>query len=199
MPEQYFESNPTSTHDIRRVQADYRGIAFSFLTDAGTFSRDGLDEGSRLMLDSVIDSLSGRVLDLGCGWGPVGTIVSRLKPETQVVMTDINERAAKLAAKNVAANRGQAGVLSGDGFEQAEGLFDWILFNPPIRAGKQTVYRLFREAKRFLAQEGRLVVVIRKQQGALSSRDYLRTLFERVVLLERKKGYHVFCCGGKTA
>ena len=198
MPEHYFESNPASDHDIRSVPVNYRGVAYNFLTDAGVFSRDGLDEGSRLMLDSVMDRLFGRVLDLGCGWGPVGTIVSRLKPETRVVMTDINERAVELAAKNVRANRGQAQVVSGDGFEKVEGLFDWILFNPPIRAGKQVVYQLFQDAGQFLAPGGQLAVVIRKQQGALSARDYLKTLFEQVDLLERKKGYHVFCCGGRT-
>ena len=197
MSEQYFESNPASAHDIKSVPVSYQGIAFTFLTDAGVFSRGGLDEGSQLMLDSVMDRLSGSVLDLGCGWGPVGTIVSRLKPESQVVMTDINERAVELAAMNVAANQGQAQVLSGDGFENVEGPFDWILFNPPIRAGKQVVYQLFRDARQFLTPEGQLVIVIRKQQGALSARDYLQTLFVRVDLLERKKGYHVFCCGGK--
>lgn len=198
MAEQYFESNPASAHDIRSVPVNYQGVAFAFLTDAGVFSRDGLDEGTRLMLDNVMDRLSGRVLDLGCGWGPVGTIASRLKPETQVVMTDINERAVELAAKNVTANRGKAQVLSGNGFEKVTGLFDWVLFNPPIRAGKQAIYQLFKDAGQHLTPEGKLVIVIRKQQGALSARDYLQTLYEQVDLLERKKGYHVFCCGGKA-
>lgn len=197
MAEQYFEANPESGHDIKSISVAFLGREFTFKTDAGVFSKDGLDEGSELMLSTVLDDLSGRVLDLGCGWGPVGTIVSVLKPATEVTMTDINKRAVDLAQKNVTANQAKALVFNGDGFEKVSGLFDWILFNPPIRAGKQVIYKLFEDAKRYLKQEGRLVIVIRKQQGALSAKDFLGQIYDEVVLLSRKKGYHVFSCGGE--
>ncbi len=196
MAEQYFEASPTSAHDEKALKVHYRGQNFTFVTDAGVFSREGLDEGSLLMLDSVFLDLDGQVLDLGCGWGPLGTIISKLKKNCQVTMTDINERATNLAQLNLKANGARATVVTGDGLSQVEGLFDWILLNPPIRAGKQVIYRLFEEASRQLEKGGRLVVVIRKQQGALSAKDYLGTLFDEITLLNRKKGYHVFYCGG---
>lgn len=194
MSEQYFEAQPSSAHQKQTLRLQFAGRSFVFETDAGVFSRDGLDEGTQLLLDSVLDSLSGRILDLGCGWGPVGVMVSLLVPGSQVVMTDINARATDLAQGNLARNQASAQVLTGDGFEAVDGLFDWILLNPPIRAGKAKVYQLFAHSAAHLAPEGRLALVIRKQQGAASAENYLKTLFDQVDLIRRKKGYHIYIC-----
>lgn len=194
MSEQYFEAQPQSAHDIRRLQVQFAGHDFTFETDAGVFSRDGLDEGSALLLQAALPQLRGRVLDLGCGWGPVGIIAAKLKPGIQVTMTDINLRAVELSRRNLELNGVSAQVLVGDGLEAVPGSFDWILLNPPIRAGKQTVYRLFRDSAARLTPGGRLAVVIRKQQGAASAKACLETLFQNVALVLRKKGYHVYFC-----
>ena len=77
------------------------------------------------------------------------------------------------------------------GFESVTGMFDFILTNPPIRAGKAVIYRLFAEAKEHLADDGALILVIRKQQGAASAQKYLQTLFPTVTLLDRTAGFHI--------
>lgn len=194
MSEQYFTSQPTSAQDMRSIKVEYGEKTFHFQTDAGVFSRDELDPGSRLLLDACLPRLKGRVLDLGCGWGPVGTIVSRLCTGCQVEMTDINQRATDLARLNLLKNKAQAQVFTGNGFGPLTGQYDWILINPPIRAGKQLVYQLFFDSSRHLRPDGCLAVVIRKQQGAQSAKDYLETLFPQVKLAARKKGYHVYFC-----
>lgn len=194
MSEQYFTKDPQSPHDSRQLEVLFQGERFRFETDAGVFSRDGFDFGSQLLLATCLPLLQGRVLDLGCGWGPVGVIAGKLKPGLEMVMTDINVRATDLAAKNLQRNGVQASVNTGDGFDGVTGQFDWILLNPPIRAGKQAVYALYRESAARLTENGALAIVIRKQQGAQSSREYLDTLFQEVVLMNRKKGYHIFMC-----
>lgn len=194
MTEQYFTSQPTSPQNLREVAVNYGGRLFHFQTDAGVFSRDELDPGSRLLLDTCLPSLLGRVLDLGCGWGPVGTIIASLCQDCQVVMSDINQRAVALAKSNAKRNNSPAVVQVSDGFNSLNGQFDWVLSNPPIRAGKQVIYQLFLDASRRLVPGGTLAVVIRKQQGALSAKEYLQTLFPQVTLAARKKGYHVFLC-----
>ena len=194
MTEHYFTSSPGSAHKTRSFPLEYQGEQFLFETDAGVFSGDALDEGTRLLLDAVIPTLSGRVLDLGCGWGPAGIIAGRLRPECHITMTDINDRACALAEENKKRNKAQAGVARGDGLSAVQGDFDWILLNPPIRAGKQTVYSLFIQAGNRLSAGGTLAVVIRKQQGAASARTFLESLFSSVSLALRKKGYHVFFC-----
>ena len=193
MAEQYFAADPQSPHDVRQVDVEVFGQSFSFVTDAGVFSRDGFDFGSELLLGTVLPQLSGRMLDLGCGWGPVGVIAGKLQPGLDIVMTDINARAADLARQNLLRNGVTAQVHTGDGLQAVAGNFDWILLNPPIRAGKQAVYGLYRQCAARLNPGGTLAIVIRKQQGALSTRDYLATLFEEVALMARKKGYHIYC------
>ena len=71
------------------------------------------------------------------------------------------------------------------------GTFDWILTNPPIRAGKAVIYGLFAEAKNFLAPGGTLALVIRTQQGAKSAERYLRGIYENVETLDVSGGYRV--------
>ena len=194
MGEQYFQAEPHSAHHPRIVQLEFKGERFTFETDAGVFSKGALDEGTQLLLDTVRPHLSGKVLDLGCGWGAVGVILSRLCPDCGITMLDINQRACVLAEKNARRNGVSPLVLCGDGLEMTEGFFDWILLNPPIRAGKETVYGLFRRSAASLNPSGRLAVVIRRQQGALSAKSFLETLFHSVSLEQRKKGYYIFIC-----
>ena len=190
MNEFYYSAEPTSAHAEREIEIEALGLRSRCLTDAGVFSRDGLDTGTRAMLEAMPE-LHGRVLDLGCGWGPVGVTLARKYPECEIVMTDVNHRAVELSRRNLARNGAKAEVVQGDGFESVTGMFDFILTNPPIRAGKAVIYRLFAEAKEHLADDGALILVIRKQQGAASAQKYLQTLFPTVTLLDRTAGFHI--------
>ena len=193
MNEFYYSAEPTSAHAEREIEIEALGVRSRCLTDAGVFSRDGLDTGTRAMLEALPE-LHGRVLDLGCGWGPVGVTLARKYPECEIVMTDVNHRAVELSRRNLARNGAKAEVVQGDGFENVTGLFDFILTNPPIRAGKAVIYRLFAEAKEHLTDGGALILVIRKQQGAASAQKYLQTLFPTVTLLDRTAGFHTLAC-----
>ena len=196
MSEHYFSPEPGTEHALRDLTVPFEGQTFPFQTDSGVFSRDGLDEGSALLLGAVLDEITGDVLDLGCGWGAVGVILAKLCPACRVTMLDVNSRACELAASNARLNGVSAQVLCQDGLSGLNQTFDWILLNPPIRAGKETVYRLFRESAARLNPGGTLAVVIRKQQGAPSAKRFLETLFPSVSLHCRRKGYHVYFCGG---
>lgn len=173
---------------------NWAGVRADFCTDAGVFSRDGLDFGSRLLIETVHPLLHGRVLDMGCGWGAIGVLLARLCPDAQITMADINERAVALAARNARQNGVSAETLVSDGYENIAPSFDAIVTNPPIRAGKQTVYRILDEAKTRLAPGGRLFLVIRKEQGAPSAQTHLQGVYSRVELLARKKGYWILAC-----
>ena len=168
MSEQYFSAQPSSAHSESAFDYAYRGHALRFVTDAGVFSRGEMDRGTDTLL-SALHELSGRVLDLGCGYGTIGVSAAKAFPDCEMVMTDVNERAAALAKRNAEKNGVAAEVLTGDGFERVAGDFDVILTNPPIRAGKQVIYRLFAESAARLNAGGRLFLVIRKQQGADSA------------------------------
>ena len=192
MTDQYYTRTPSSESKPAECAFSFRGKTLRFTTDAGVFSRGELDAGTRLLLDALPDVLEGSVLDLGCGWGPIGISVKAAWPETDVTLADVNLRALSWAEKNAARNGVRVACLESDGFSALEGrIFDAVITNPPIRAGKQVIYRLFREAFDHLSPGGSLFLVIRKQQGAESCIRYLEGFFASVEKLDRSAGFWV--------
>ena len=194
MTQHYYTQNPEVEHDLRQVIFEVLGLRLNCTTDAGVFSRDGLDMGTRILLEALPE-LHGRILDLGCGWGPVGAALGKRYPDAQLVLTDVNSRAAELAARNLAANGvTNATVVQGDGFAAVEGEFDAIVLNPPIRTGKAVIYAMFADAAAHLSPGGALYIVIRKQQGAESAQKHLSSIYADVERIAREKGYWVLRC-----
>lgn len=198
MNDHYYSAAPASAHRYAECAYTYRGRELKFTTDAGVFSRGEVDFGTDVLLRALPEEMAGRVLDLGCGWGAVGISVGKKYPACQIVMSDVNERALELAQSNAAKNGVRVQAVQSDGLDQVEGPFDWILTNPPIRAGKQVIYRLFAQSAQKLREQGTMYLVIRKQQGAESAIKYLKTLFEQVDTVEKSGGFWVIRCqGGK--
>lgn len=194
MAEHYYTQNPETEHDEKQVIFEVLGAQFKCTTDAGVFSRDGLDMGTRILLEALPE-MQGRILDLGCGWGPVGVALGKKYPDAQILMSDVNERAVQLAKRNLEQNGVKnAKTVQGDGYEAVDGRFDAIVLNPPIRTGKSVIYGMFENARAHLAQDGALYIVIRKQQGAESAEKYLKTLYAGVERICREKGYWVLKC-----
>ncbi len=195
MNQHYYTAQPQSAHDVRSHLVEAGGLSLRFYTDSGVFSKEGLDQGTRLLIQSL-PPLFGRALDLGCGWGALGICLALLNPQSQWVLTDINQRAADLARRNARENgAANVQVVVGDGFEQVEGRFQTVVTNPPIRAGKGVIYPLFAQAIERLAPGGALYLVIRKQQGAASAIKYLSQLSSDTRCIAKDKGYWIIRCG----
>ena len=192
MSEHYYTHDPQSASEERVFSLDFAGENYRFVSDNGVFSKGRLDEGTRILLEAA-GEVRGDVLDLGCGWGPVGVILGRRCPDARILMSDVNARALGLAEKNLQLNGVKnARAAESDGFANIDGLFDCILTNPPIRAGKQLIYRMFDEALSHLKPGGSLYIVIRRQQGAESALKYLQKAHAEVI--RRDKGYWVLRC-----
>ena len=190
MAEYYYTNNPTSEHEERHFTSVFMGRTLAFETDAGVFSKQHIDPGSEILCKSLPE-LHGRVLDMGCGWGAMTVMALARFPALDVTMADVNERALDLAVRNVQKNGMQAKAVLSDGFERVEGEFDAVMTNPPIRAGKAVIYRMFEDAKAHLAEGGRLFLVIRKQQGAPSALKYLGEIFALARVREKDAGYWI--------
>ncbi len=189
--EQYYTPDPTCASRPAACHFSWRGQVMRFTTDAGVFSRGELDKGTKLLLDALPD-LHGRVLDLGCGWGAIGVTVGKKYPDTDVTMADVNHRALALAKDNAEKNGVSLRCLESDGMAALmTEKFDTVMTNPPIRAGKQVIYRMFADIATCLAPGGSLYLVIRKQQGAESCMKYLKTLYAQVEKLSRSEGFWV--------
>jgi len=194
MAEHYYTNNPTSEHEERSFRAVFAGRVLAFDTDAGVFSKQHVDPGSELLCKSLPDTLGTRVLDMGCGWGAMTVMTLARFPKAQVTMADVNERALALAVSNVAKNHMEAQAVLSDGFEKIEGEFDAVITNPPIRAGKAVIYKMFEDAKAHLVSGGALYLVIRKQQGAPSALKFLGELYGKAEVIERDGGYWIIEC-----
>ena len=194
MAEYYYTSAPTSEHEERSFRAVFAGRVLAFDTDAGVFSKQHVDPGSELLCKALPDTLGPRVLDMGCGWGAMTIMTLARFPKVNVTMADVNERALALAVSNVEKNRMQAKAVLSDGFEKIEGEFDAVITNPPIRAGKSVIYKMFEDAKEHLRAGGRLILVIRKQQGAPSALKFLKELYGKAEVIERDGGYWIIEC-----
>ncbi|TNJ62169.1 class I SAM-dependent methyltransferase [Paenibacillus hemerocallicola] len=195
MADHYYSKKPSAASDRQAVRTTLRGKAFEFATDAGVFSKEGIDFGSRLLIDTMDISETDEVLDVGCGYGPIGLTAASLASRGRVTMVDINERAVKLAKENAGKNGiTNADILQGDLFESLEGkTYTKILTNPPIRAGKQVVHRIFEMAYQHLVEGGQLWIVIQKKQGAPSALAKLESLFGMVDEVAKDKGYRIYC------
>ena len=192
MNDHYYTRNPASESRPVECEYVYRGIPLTFRTDAGVFSKGEVDDGTDLLLKSLPEEMTGDILDLGCGWGVIGICVARRWPDTRVTMADVNLRALELARGNAERNRAEVRCLESDGMEALKGSrFDAVITNPPIRAGKQVIYRMFADAAQCLRPGGSLILVIRKQQGAESCLRYLQTLFPKVEKTAKSGGFWV--------
>jgi len=188
----YFDFEPSIASKEKIITYEINGETISLITDNGVFSKNQIDEGTLRFLEVLVPlHLSGKILDLGCGYGPLGLTLAITNKEARVDLVDINPRAVALANKN--ANRlgisQRVSCLQSDIYQKVEGPYNSIVVNPPIRAGKEVTYSMYKEAKQHLVDGGSLYVVIRKAQGAESASKYIETVFGNVTLLDRKRGY----------
>lgn len=193
--EHYYTQTPKVQHKQQKIEVELRGKTYFFVTDTGVFSREGIDFGSRLLIETMEIASTSRVLDMGCGYGPIGLVAASLAHEGGVTMVDINERAVELAKKNASINKiTNVNIFQSDLFANVEPgpMFDTILCNPPIRAGKQTVHQIFEEAKSRLKPDGALWIVIQKKQGASSALEKLKSLYVCVDEMNKSKGFRIY-------
>lgn len=195
MAQQYFSQTPESRSCPNELQVELFGRRLRFTADSGVFCRDRLDYGSEVLLKAIPHGTLGqRILEIGCGWGPVCCFLKVCNPDSFVTAVDVNERAVELTVQNFKRNGLDAEAFVSDGTQNCSGEFDTVVTNPPIRAGKKVIYRIFSQSYDCLVKGGRLFIVIRKQQGAPSAQKYLEELFETVCIIERSDGYWVMEC-----
>ena len=192
MGDHYYSADPGSVSEERVIVYPSPVGELSFTTDRGVFSGSRVDFGSDLLIRTVakLESAPASLLDIGCGYGPIGLSLGLLWPAAALTMADVNERAMNLAVRNAEALHRAATVVHNID-DPPQGPVELVVTNPPIRAGKATVYGIFAQAESLLAAGGRLYVVIQKKQGADSAVRELSRLFGNCETVARDAGFHI--------
>ncbi|TRZ36381.1 class I SAM-dependent methyltransferase [Niallia circulans] len=194
MTEHYFSRSQNVSSDPNHWDFTLKGNAFRFKTDNGVFSKKEVDFGSRVLIEAFsYPEVDGDILDVGCGYGPIGLSLAKEGNGRTIHMVDVNERALNLAQENAEINHiDNVLIYESDRLLQVKGnKFAAILTNPPIRAGKKVVHDIFEQSFEHLIHNGELWVVIQKKQGAPSALEKLEQLFQEVEVVEKQKGYFI--------
>lgn len=195
MNSHYFTDNRHLPENRKEITFRFWHFSIQLQTDSGVFSKDGVDFGTRVLIQTLLQEekrMNDRLLDVGCGYGPIGISMKLAFPEKSVTMIDVNPRAVELAKINAKNNEADVDVMVSDVYEEIKGhTFTDIITNPPIRAGKEIVYKIFAEAYELLDMDGNLWVVIRKAQGAKSAITYITSIFSNCEIVTKEKGYFI--------
>lgn len=192
--EHYFTTSPNSELEKGLIKTFLRGREYTFLTASGLFSYKRIDNGTRLLVESMVIPQKGLFLDMGCGIGVIGLVAARENPELKVVMIDINPRAVMIASENVKRmNLGNVEVLEGFLYEPVkERKFNTIVSNPPVSAGMSRIVEpLVKNASKHLSSEGSIQLVIQSQKGGNTLAEYMTEAFGEYKILARSGGYRV--------
>lgn len=188
----YFTNNKDLKSEPKELKVNIKDKEFIFISDNGVFSKKGLDFGTRTLLETLpIENISGEVLDFGCGYGPIGIFIAKTTGSA-VDLIDVNKRSLELAKKNAIKNGVDVNIFESNIYENVDKKYDYIISNPPIRVGKEILYKILFDAKKYLKSDGELWIVINKDQGAKSVARDLEKEYE-VSIVTKNKGFYIIC------
>jgi 16S rRNA (guanine1207-N2)-methyltransferase len=188
----YFVNDDSLRSEKRNLYFNFKGFSFKFSSDNGVFSKNEIDEGSEILLTAFLNSEKrGRTLDVGAGVGVIGITIAKVT-DSEVDMLEINKRAVGLCEENIILNGvSNCKVYESDIYEKANGRYDVVISNPPIRAGKKVVFEILEKAKEYLNEQGELWVVIRKNQGADSAKKKMTEVYGNCEIVKRDSGFYI--------
>ena len=189
----YFENDMNLKSEIRELSYKYYSSFFTFYSDNGVFSKKNVDYGSKLLLETYLreNITNVNVLDVGCGYGFIGIVISILT-DSYVDMIDVNKRAIHLTNRNIKRYpKFNGNAFISDAYANIKNKYNVIITNPPIRVGKTKLLEILEGAFDHLEEDGILYFVIRKDQGALSIKKILEEQ-RKVEIINKDKGYFIF-------
>lgn len=188
----YYTDNQNLRSEKRTVHFDYYGQTLTFESDLGVFSKDAVDYGTRVLLNTFEPLKNIHLLDVGCGYGTLSLSLATIGENVACDLVDVNSRALSLASLNAKRlGLDHVKVFESNCYQAITDCYDLIVSNPPIRAGKQVVHEILSGAYVHLKSGGELRVVIQKKQGAPSAKAKMEEVFGNCTILKRDKGYYI--------
>ncbi|MBD3195997.1 MAG: methyltransferase [Candidatus Lokiarchaeota archaeon] len=200
----YSTKYPDVQLKVHSVSESLRRHLYIFKTTTGVFSYRKIDLGTKVLIRNLeIPPNSNKLLDLGCGYGPIGMVLGYESHESEIYFIEINRRAIWCVKENIKINlpnsQNRTHVLSGnyfDALKEDEITFDAIYMNPPLRKGRNEFLSILHQAPKYLATNGFFEFVIRKKMGAPYVYKYFTKKFPngKITIKVKRSGYWVFQC-----
>lgn len=193
--EHYFIAKDHKPEDIFEISQKINDKIYYFDSCDDVFSKNCVDYGSFVLINTILKTqkLYGEVLDIGCGYGPIGIVLADNFKNANFLLCDVNKTAVDLARQNLKKNMitNIKNVVISDCYSNINQTFDFIVSNPPIKAGKQTLLNILVGAYDKLNNGGKLIFVIKKKFGEDSIKKKLSQIFAKVEVLKRDSGYYI--------
>ena len=189
----YYSKEQESPINLTKFSAVLRNNNLDFFTGSGVFSKSRVDKGSLLLANKSIIEDNWKILDLGCGYGPVGIAIAKAFPSANIIMSDVNKRAVMLSKQNIKLNNlRNAHAIKSDIFGNISEKFNAILLNPPQSAGKELCLKMIEESKNFLLPNGLFQMVARHNKGGSELEKKMIAVFGNSRQIAKKSGYRIY-------
>jgi 16S rRNA G1207 methylase RsmC len=191
--EHYFSPDPKSKLIVKDVLIKLKnGHEYSLRSPSGVFAFGKANRATIVFLENI-RLKKGSVLDLGCGYGVVGTVMAKEYPYIKVFMSDINKRAVRFAKENALKQNLDLIVREGDLYEPWQGMkFDTILFNPPMAAGKKVWIRAIKESELYLEENGNIQIVAYHNKGGARIKEFMKKIYGNAKTIVKSGGIRVY-------
>ena len=176
--------------ELKIIEEIIRGYRFKFYTAKGVFSKDKVDEGTKLLAETMVLFENQKVLDLGCGYGVLGIVTKKVCKDCEVYLSDNVEIAVKLSEINAKINNVKVNIIKSNLFENINEKFDNIITNPPFTMGKEMIKKWVKESYEHLNKNGILQLVATKKFRYVEK--IMEKYFRKVLLLNKSKDYLIF-------
>ncbi len=193
--EHYFIEKQHSADDYFEFDWQFFDWQFVFESCDDVFSKNQVDYGTYILLKTIYKkvNLIGYCLDIGCGYGVIGIVLSKIFPNTKFVLSDVNPTSVSLSKTNIQKNviKGIDSVILSNAYQNINKTFDFIISNPPIKAGKKVLLEILLGSYDKLNNNGKLIFVIKKKFGEDSIKKQLQSVFKTVEVINRDSGYYI--------
>lgn len=129
----------------KEITYPFAGQKFTFAIANTLFSTFDLDHGTDILIRAIIPNNPKSILDIGCGYGPLGIILAKNNPQAKITMVDRDLLAVRYTKYNIVKNNViNANALGSLGVEAiGERTFDLIVSNIPAKIGDEAITQEF--------------------------------------------------------
>ncbi|WGS65271.1 class I SAM-dependent methyltransferase [Marinitoga aeolica] len=189
----YYIENPETELTVKTLTLELKnGHTYIFKAPSGVYGKKEIDKATKILLENV-EITGKKILDIGCGYGVIGITLKKEYPDIDIFMSDINKRAVEFTKINAKDNNIFADIRQGYLFEPWKNeIFDQIISNPPIVAGKKVWMSLIENSYKHLKKEGTLQLVAFHNKGGSRIKEYMKKIFGNVTEITKKGGIRLY-------